>query len=179
MTRLYRLDVSAMEIAVALDADGAGDPWAGGAIAPGDYAPVVTGGPRRPRLVPRLWGVPPPPRGDHPVTHVRNWDSPFWIGTLRHTEFRCLVPFTRFSGMVAGRRVWLGVPGGGLAAFAGIWRDSEVPSFALLSAAGLEKGEVWPVILPVGLYHAWLVTPWKQAEPALRHRLVPEVLGER
>jgi putative SOS response-associated peptidase YedK len=49
-------------------------------------------------MVPRQWGVPPPQshslRVEHPVTHVRNLDSPFWIGTLRHTQFRCLVPMT-------------------------------------------------------------------------------------
>eukprot|EP01037_Dinobryon_pediforme_P017544 gene17544-17747_t len=110
-----------------------GDVWPGGGISPGGYAPVVVRGrDRLRRLVPRQWGVPPPPRGTHPVTHLRNVESPFWIGTLRHTEFRCLVPVTAFR---SGAR-WFGVPSAPVFALAGVWRDSEVPSFAMLTVAG-------------------------------------------
>ncbi|MEZ5744027.1 MAG: hypothetical protein R3D89_10000 [Sphingomonadaceae bacterium] len=121
MTTLYRLDASAAQIARAFDASPGEDPWAGGHIAPGSFAPVVTTGrefvagprpagePSR-RLIPSLWGVPPPPSvsdAARPVLTVRNLDSPFWIGNLRNSEFRCLVPATAF--MVWGARSFGGV----------------------------------------------------------------------
>ncbi|MFN9579967.1 MAG: hypothetical protein ACK56H_07840, partial [Novosphingobium sp.] len=71
MTVLYRLGATAGEIAARFGArTAAEDPWAGGTVSPGSFAPVVTAGrefiagPRPPgeaerRLVPRLWGVPP------------------------------------------------------------------------------------------------------------------------
>src|SRR3954469_19680345 len=110
MTMLYRLDAAAHEIADRFAASAGADPWAGGHVAPGSFAPVVTtgrefvAGPRPAgeatrRMIPRLWGVPPPPSaafgaGDpaRGIMTVRNLDSPFWIGNLRNSEFRCLVP---------------------------------------------------------------------------------------
>jgi putative SOS response-associated peptidase YedK len=164
MTHPYRLDAPATAIAATLGADPGGDPWAGGAVIPGGYAPVVVEQGRRRRLIPRQWGVPPPPRGTHPVTHLRNCESPFWIGTLRHTQFRCLVPMTAFrSG-----RGWLAVPGAPVFACAGIWRDSEVPSFAIVSIDGTLGGiGAMPLILPARHWHAWLTEDWKTARRLL------------
>src|SRR3546814_10038309 len=75
MTSLYRLDAPASAIAAAFGAEAGGDPWTGDYVAPGRPAPVIVsdgrGGSRR-WLRPKLWGVPPPPRGTQPVTHVRN-----------------------------------------------------------------------------------------------------------
>lgn len=155
MTVLFRLDVSAPAIAAHFAARAGDDPWAGGVIAPGSFAPVVTSGrefvagprpveepPRR--LVPRLWGVPPPPGvpydGRNGVLSVRNAESPFWIGNLRNSEFRCLVPATAIMAWgredpATGRRRkhWLGCGDQPVFAMAGVWKDSEVPSFALLT----------------------------------------------
>ncbi len=99
MTNLYRLDASAGAVAAALEADAGDDRWTGDYVASGRPAPVIVRDERsgRSHLRPKLWGVPPPPRGDRPVTHVRNLASPFWIGTLRHPELRCLVPVTAFA----------------------------------------------------------------------------------
>jgi len=116
MPTLYRLDAAARDVAQRFGAVQGRDPWDGGTVSPGRFAPVVTAGreavagprpasgaPRR--LVPRLWGVPPPRSfGEAPaqgILTVRNPDSPFWIGNLRNSEFRCLVPATAF--MVWGR----------------------------------------------------------------------------
>jgi putative SOS response-associated peptidase YedK len=193
LTTLYRLNAAAAEIArrfgARADPD---DPWAGGTIAPGSFAPVVTAGrefvagPRPPgeperRLVPRLWGVPPPPSaGDtgRAVLTVRNPDSPFWIGNLRNSEFRCLVPAT--AAMLWGgtdpttgrrRQVWLSCADQPLFALAGVWKDSEVASFALLTcpanAALRELGvERMPVILPAdpALQRLWLMGGWDRAD---------------
>lgn len=154
MPASYRLDANAVQIAAALGADPAGDVWPGGPVAPGGYAPVVIRDKERGRiLVPRLWGVPPPPRGEHIVTHVRNLDSPFWIGTLRHTQFRCLVPMTAFHA----KGGWMEYRTRPVLAAAGIWRDSEIPSFAILTA------EAMPVILHPQDYGTWLHADFKLA----------------
>lgn len=195
VTALYRLDVDADEIARRFGARAGDDPWERGHIAPGKFAPVVTAGrefiagpkpegdPSR-RLVPRLWGVPPPPSAGDPtrtVLTVRNPDSPFWIGNLRNSEFRCLVPATACmlwgrDDPVTGKRRqhWLTVADQPLFAFAGLWKDSEVPSFALLTcdanavlrSLGIER---MPVILPLDsrIWHLWLNGAWNAA-----HRLL-------
>ena len=177
MPATYRLDAPAGTIAAALGADGGDDPWQGGAIMPGGYGPVVIGGKGGRRIVPRHWGVPPPPRGDHVVTHVRNLASPFWIGTLRHTEFRALVPATAF----ALRSGWHAMPSRPVMGFAGIWRDSEVPSFAILTTQAEPGAPVMPVILPPEHYGPWLSAEWKQAQGLVQGRTPGDLrrLGEQ
>lgn len=170
----YRLDAPAGVIAQALGAQVNGDVWDGGLVTTGGYAPVVvgTGGGRR-AMVPRQWGVPPPPKGERVVTHLRNLDSPFWIGPLRHTQFRCLVPVTQYR---VGRQ-WCSLRGLPVFAMAGLWRDSEVPSFAILSA--LEDGASMPIILHPRDYAQWLQGDWKQTRalavplPAARLEFTP------
>ena len=149
---LYRLDAPASRIAAAFGAEAGDDPWAGDYVAPGRPAPVVVGdgrGGTRWRLRPRLWGVPPPASGTRPVTSVRNLSSPFWIGTLRHTQFRCLVPMTHYRRGDS----WFTDPAAPLLAVAGIWRDSEIPSFAILTSGA--SGPL-PVILRPETYDVWL-----------------------
>ena len=190
MTPLYRLDPHAQAIAARFGAVAGSDPWAGGSIAPGQFAPMITqgreaiAGPRQPgqprRMVPRLWGVPPPPsvagRGGA-VLSVRNPDSPFWIGNLRNSEFRCLVPASQF--MIWGKGVdregkrvrhWLACTDQPLFAFAGVWKDSEIPSFALLTcepnallrSLGAER---MPALLPNDpeAWRLWLNGGWDRA----------------
>lgn len=192
MTVLYRLAANAAEIAARFGARvSAEDPWAGGSITPGSFAPVVTAGrefiagPRPPgeaerRLVPRLWGVPPPPSaGDtgRAVLTVRNPDSPFWIGNLRNSEFRCLVPATAVmlwggTDPTTGKRrqLWLSCADQPVFAMAGVWKDSEVASFALLTCAAnaalRELGvERMPAILPAdpAAARVWLLGGWDRA----------------
>ena len=192
MTMLYRLDAGAAQIAETFSARLGNDPWAGGYIAPGSFAPVLTAGrefvagPRpagrtlETRIIPRLWGVPPPPsageRGTNVLT-VRNPDSPFWIGNLRNSEFRCLIPATAFmvwgKGTDSqGRRVqqWFAPTDQLLFAFAGVWKDSEVPSFAILTcepnALLREAGrETMPAILLPNreARQLWLHAGWDRA----------------
>lgn len=157
----YRLDCPASAIAKALRADQAGDLWAGGEVVPGGYAPVVVAAKEGGRmLVPRQWGVPPPPRGEFVVPFLRNPDSPFWIGTLRHTQFRCLVPMTH----IRRGKAWMTYPGEALVACAGIWRDSEIPSFAIVTAG---TGPALPVVLSPPDYDLWL-----RADIKLARRLI-------
>ena len=195
MTMLYRLDAQAAEIAQAFSARAGDDPWAGGHVAPMSFAPVVTAGrefiagprpqgePTR-RLIPRLWGVPPPnilapSAGEtgRAVFTVRNPDSPFWIGNLRNSEFRCLIPATAFMewgrvDVTTGKRraPWFALADQPLFAFAGVWKDSEVPSFALLTceanAALCQLGiERMPAILPLdrATHAVWLNGEWNRA----------------
>jgi putative SOS response-associated peptidase YedK len=176
MCLLYRLDSAARDIARLFDADPGLDPWEPDYIAPGKFAPVVVQGKDGRRFVPRAWGVPPPPKiaatGGRPVCNVRNLESPFWVGTLRHTEFRCLVPVTSFMewGGVKGRRTqhWFTVPSEPVFAFAGIWRDSEVPSFAFLTCepnplVSAVHDQSMPVILNAWDYDRWLCADWADA----------------
>jgi putative SOS response-associated peptidase YedK len=173
MCNLYRLDAPAAQIARLFGADQGGDPWPGGYVSPGRPAPVIVRNAKgERRMVPRIWGVPPPPRGDRPVTNVRNLDSPFWIGTLRHTEFRCLIPVTRFQewGGEKGNRTqhWFSVPSEPVFALAGIWRDSEIATFAMLTTepntlVGAVHPKAMPVILHPEDHDIWLRADWPDA----------------
>jgi putative SOS response-associated peptidase YedK len=176
MCNLYRIDAPANQIAATFDADSGADPWDGGYVAPGKFGPVVTGQKRR-RLRPMLWGFTPPPsvhftRMSQLVTNVRNLESPFWIGTLRHTELRCLVPVTRFqewSGEKGHKQQhWFSVPNQPVFAFAGIWRDEDIPHFAFLTTEPNALVEpihpkAMPMILHAEDYDAWLNADWKDA----------------
>ena len=191
---LYRLDANAAEIAAQFGAVAGADPWAGGHIAPGQFAPIITAGreaiagprtERQPRrMVPRLWGVPPPGLGTEArngVLSVRNPDSPFWIGNLRNSEFRCLIPATSFMGWgradpTTGKRRqhWFACTDQPLFALAGVWKDSEIPSFALLTCepnAALRAcgAAVMPAILPPdpGAWQTWLNADWSRANQLL------------
>jgi len=190
MTQLYRLDADAAAIARTFDCRTGNDPWAGGYIAPGSFAPIITAGrefiagprtSREPRrLVPRIWGVPPPPAAHDAtrgITSVRNVDSPFWIGNLRNSEFRCLVPATSFMEWgvgidVEGRRnqhrfAHAQAP---VFAFAGVWKDSEIPTFAIVTCRASPRlraigREAMPVILPMDrkAQDTWLHAGWGKA----------------
>jgi len=136
------------------------------------------------RMVPRLWGVPPPPsvQEARPVLSVRNVESPFWIGNLRTAEFRCLVPATAFmvwgKGVDSdGKRVrhWFACADQPVFALAGVWKDSEVPSFALLTCepnAVLRHAgrDTMPVILPADAkaQDLWLRGSWNRAAALLQ-----------
>ena len=184
MTSLYRLDLTAAQIAQSFFADAGDDPWQGGYMTPGGFGPVIIRTREGKRLVPRLWGVPPPPAvaltGGAPVAHVRNVESPFWIGTLRHIEYRCLIPATSFQlwsqepDPVTGKRIAHSISLAASPAFAmaGIWRDSEIPSFALLTCdpnrlVSAVNPRTMPVILHREDHDAWLRESWKTA-----HRLI-------
>jgi len=176
MTNLYRLDAPARTIAAAFGAEAGNDPWTGDYVAPGRPAPVIVsdgrGGARR-YLRPKLWGVPPPPQGDRPVTTVRNLQSPFWIGTLRHAELRCLVPATAFaewSGPAGAKRQhWFSVPSQPVFAFAGIQRQGDDwPCFAILTTdpnrlVAHHQPKGMPVILHPEDYATWLGGEWRDA----------------
>ncbi len=178
MCNLYRLDAPANQIAAVFDAEAGVDPWDGGYVAPGRFGPVITGetarGHLRKRIRPMVWGFPPPPRGDRPVTNVRNLESPFWIGTLRHTELRCLIPVTRFQEWSGARGAkqqhWFSLPSTPIFAFAGIWRDTtDMPVFAFLTTdpnplVGAVHPKAMPVILHAEDYDRWLTAEWKDAK---------------
>ncbi|MGN6690331.1 MAG: SOS response-associated peptidase family protein [Sphingopyxis sp.] len=174
--QLYRLDAAAARIADIFGVEAGDDPWAGDYVTPGRPAPAIVpdtrGGARR-YLRPRLWGVPPPPRGTQPVTTVRNLSSPFWIGTLRHAELRCLIPATSFalwSGPAGAKRQhWASLPGRPIFAFAGIQRENEDwPGFAILTTDPnrlIERHNpgAMPLILHPEDHERWLTAEWRDA----------------
>ncbi|WP_340588873.1 SOS response-associated peptidase family protein [Erythrobacter alti] len=194
MTMLYSLNADAAAIADRFGIAAGTDPWSGGYVSPAGFAPVITAGrefiagpgaSNQPwRMVPRLWGVPPPPSAHdaaRPVLSVRNTQSPFWIGNLRNPEFRCLVPATAFmewggTGPDGKRRQhWFAASDQPLFAMAGVWMDSEVPGFALLTsspnALAKQAGrDAMPVILPDhrGAWATWLHGGWDKASALLQ-----------
>lgn len=202
MTQLYRLDCSTADVARRFGARQGEDPWDGGYVAPLKFAPVITagrefiagprpsGGRLQPRITPRLWGVAPPPNADDPtrrIASVRNLDSPFWIGNLRNSEFRCLIPATSFMAWGSGtdyegRRLkhWLAPHDQPIFAMAGVWKDEEVPAFALLTreATGTARElgcRVEPIILPDSERgrQDWLHGNWDMARGALERAAEP------
>ncbi|MDD3800301.1 MAG: SOS response-associated peptidase family protein [Novosphingobium sp.] len=192
MPMLYRLDAAAPAVGRAFNARVGDDPWAGGHVAPGQFAPVITAGrefiagPRpagrrlETRMIPRLWGVPPPPSvlEGRPVLTVRNLESPFWIRNLKNSEFRCLVPATAFMewgrpSPTDGKRwqCWFSCADQPVFAMAAVWKDSEIPGFALLAceanaALKAEGRETMPVILPPdpAARDLWLHGGWDRAK---------------
>lgn len=209
MTRLYRLDAPASVIAqsfgVPFGLGGSDDPWAGGYVAPERFAPVITagrdfiagprpaGGVLRPRMVPRLWGVLPPPSSDDPtrrIPTVRNPDSPFWIGNLKNSEFRCLVPATAIMAWGSGtdyegRRLkhWFALTDTPVFALLGVWKDEEVPAFALLTtkargAPARLGASAAPIAIPAGseAQELWLHAGWDRARALLSASSGPEVI---
>ncbi|MBT0668382.1 SOS response-associated peptidase family protein [Novosphingobium profundi] len=193
MTLLYRLEAPAAAIGRTFETDTRGDPWAGGPVGPGQFAPVITAGreavagpmpqTRQPRrMVPRLWGVPPPRSFEdgrqHGILTARNLESPFWVGNLRNPEFRCLVPASAFmewgrTSPTDGKRrqCWFACADQPLFAFAGVWKDSEIPTFALVTceanaALRAEGRETMPVILPPDprAHETWLRGGWGKAQ---------------
>lgn len=175
MTRAYHLDAPSQAIAAALGANQGPDPWGGGALSPGEFAPVVTCSQKTGQRVirPLVWGYPAPgadgisPSGEvRWVPTVRNTESPFWIGNLRHTELRCLVPATSFML----NKHWFAVSDAAVFAFAGIWRDlTDMPVFAILvtdaSGEAKNKGATsMPCILEADQYDRWLRADWKEAQ---------------
>lgn len=179
MTSHYRLNAASDQVAAALVANQGPDPWSGGVLSPGEFAPVVTRSQKTGQRVirPIVWGYPAPgPEGVSAsgevrwVPTVRNLESPFWIGNLRHSELRCLIPATAFMLRGKGRENWFAVPDSPVFAFAGIWRDlTDMPVFAILvtDASGDAKNagaNTMPCILEADQYDRWLRADWKEAQ---------------
>lgn len=174
-------------IADAFDADPGPDPWVGGDLAEQGFAPVIVRSGQNGRRFLRSmhWGYPAagqstemtPPGGLRWVFHVRNFESPFWIGNLRHAGLRCLIPMTAFSytpgcrGAAMTRCTLKDRP---LFSVAGIWRDlTDMPVFAMLvtepstALIPVEGGKPpasMPAILPAGCEDRWLSADWKEAQ---------------
>jgi putative SOS response-associated peptidase YedK len=184
VTGHYKLGASSPDIAAAFNADAGPDPWAGGALFPGSFAPVIARAGRTGKRVirPMHWGYPPPgsstealgPEPPRWVAQVRNIDSPFWIGNLRHTELRCLVPATAFALRHNSAEHWHAVKDCPVFAMAGIWRDlTDMPVFAVLTTEpnsemlpveGGKGPSAMPLILQPADYDRWLQADWKEAQ---------------
>jgi putative SOS response-associated peptidase YedK len=183
VTSHYRLHAHSAQIADAFGADAGPDPWGGGALFPGAFAPVIArAGRSGNRLIrPMHWGYPPPgastealgPNPPRWVAQVRNMTSPYWIGNLRHSTLRCLIPATAFALRHAKVDHWYGVRDRPIFAMAGIWRDlTDMPVFAvlttepnaaLLPVEGGKGPAAMPLILKVADHDRWLNADWKEA----------------
>lgn len=167
MTRAYRLDAPSSAISEAFGAQHGPDPWGGGDLRPGEFAPVIVRSAKTSQRVirPMVWGYPAPnsltPSGEVQwVTTVRKTASPFWIGNLRHVELRCLVPAT---AIIRPKR---DTPAPGLFAMAGIWRDlTDMPVFAIITVEQGKHGT--PLVLDGPQQQRWLTAEWKDASQLL------------
>jgi putative SOS response-associated peptidase YedK len=179
VTSHYRLDANSADIAASLDASHGPDPWAGGALSPGEFAPIVTRSQKTGQrfIRPVVWGYPAPDaRGTRAagdvrwVPNARNIDSPFWIGNLRHAELRCVVPATSLMLRAKGKPHWFAVSGQRVFAMAGVWRDlTDMPVFAIVTtdSSGLTKqagASAMPLILEADQIDRWLRAEWKDAK---------------
>ena len=172
MTRAYCLNAPSDAIAQYFGARHGPDPWGGGDLRPGDFAPVIVRSAKSSERVirPMVWGYPAPnsmtPSGQVQwVPTVRNVASPFWIGNLRHVELRCLVPATAILRTQTITPSDCDTPGGALFAMAGIWRDlTDMPVFAIVSIADQKKERTsTPLILNGPQQQLWLTAEWKDA----------------
>ncbi len=176
MTREYHLDATSQQIASAFDAHQGPDPWQGGGLAPGEFAPVIVRSQKTGQRVirPMVWGFPAPggiaPNGQVSwVPTVRNVDSPFWIGNLRHVELRCLVPATSFILRAQRKQAKFAVYEQSMFTMAGTWRDlTDMPVFAIMTADAVEEAKALgansaPVILDPAQQQIWLSAEWKEA----------------
>jgi putative SOS response-associated peptidase YedK len=184
MTSHYSLNANSARIAAYFGADSGPDPWIGGGLTPGTFAPVIARAGRsgKPVIRPMHWGYPPPgtstevaqlgpPRW---VAQVRNIASPYWIGNLRHPELRCLIPATAFALRHSRAEHWYGVKDRPMFAMAGIWRDlTDMPVFAILTTEPnsallpVEGGNgpgAMPLILKPDDHDHWLKADWKEAQ---------------
>jgi putative SOS response-associated peptidase YedK len=184
MTSHYRLAAHSAQIAAAFGADAGPDPWSGGDILTGTFAPVIArAGKSGNRLIrPMHWGYPPPgastealgPNPPRWVAQVRNIESPYWIGNLRHVSLRCLIPATGYALRYGKAEHWHGVKDTPLFAMAGIWRDlTDMPVFAVLATEPnsalipIEGGKgpsSMPLILKADDWDRWLNAEWKEAQ---------------
>ncbi len=129
------------------------------------------------------WGFPPPPKGNRPVTNVRNTKSPFWRAWLK-PEQRCLVPvemFAEYGPETPKREHWFARRDGEPMWFAGIWRpwegergakanpvSGEHLLFSFLTCAPNAVVEpihpkAMPVVLEAGDCETWLHAPTEVA----------------
>ncbi len=181
MALTYRLDSDSGAIAKSFAAEQGRDAWQGGPVTPGQFAPVIVrAGRKAERLIrPMHWGYPAPGQSTefvgsdpiHWVPTVRNLESPFWIGNLRHTELRCLIPATSFGIGTPRARRWFRVAEAPAFAFAGIWRDlTDMPVFAILCTGAPEgpTSAAMPLILPEPAQRQWLSADWKEAAPLVQ-----------
>ena len=197
VTSHYSLNADSAQIAAFFKADSGPDPWNGGNLTPGTFAPVITRAGRSGSLLirPMHWGYPPPgastealgPEPPRWVAQVRNVTSPYWIGNLRHVQLRCLIPATAFALRHGGREHWYGVKDSAFFAMAGIWRDlTDMPVFAILTTEPnsallpVEGGKgptAMPLMLKPGDHDRWLNADWKEAQQLVEPFPAPDTVA--
>mgnify|MGYP001157628030 CR=1 FL=1 len=154
------------------------------AIFPDQMAPVIRLDDGAPVCEFLRWGFPPPPKGNRPVTNVRNTASSFWKPWLKQGR-RCLVLASSFCEYEDTKPrktpTWFALgEGRPLFAFAGIWRpwtgqrtakedEAEHQLFSFLTCeANAEVAPIHPKAMPVILRDAeeadlWLNGPSEAA----------------
>lgn len=177
MCNLYRMTHTRAEVAKLFnvaDAGAAGNEPA--LVYPGHPALVVG----KSEVRSMHWGFPLSLKGakgqrlkPRPVNNTRSdhLASPFWKGSF--AQRRCLIPLDAYAEAEGAKghktRTWIGMPGGGLFACAGLWRMSEEwgACFSMMITepcmAVAEIHHRMPVILSPADYGGWLEGPPDEA----------------
>lgn len=113
-----------------------------------------------------IWGLPPPPNINRPITNVRNLSSPFWQSILNNKQNRCLVPasaFCEWTGEKGSKqKVWFGLESEEQFFFAGVCSlQGNKSNYAFLTTEPNElirpiHPKSMPVILTPDLCDIWL-----------------------
>lgn len=141
-------------------------------IYPNRLAPIITKNDANYMVSGSIWGLPPPPNINRPITNVRNLASPFWQSILNNMENRCLVPANAFCEWAGEKgkkqKVWFGLKNEEQFFFAGVWKTyGNKSNFAFLTTepndlvAPIHEKSM-PVILKANECASWLSGNFKE-----------------
>src|SRR5579871_1264076 len=133
---LYRMTKAAAEVAGLFDAVAPVAPVNAPEEAYPGYPGLVVREREGARLIqPMTWGFPlrlksmAPTAKPKPVNNVADLTKGMWVGLARKPQWRCLIPFTDFAEAEgpkgAKTRTWFSVKDQPVAAWAGLWRESD------------------------------------------------------
>lgn len=182
MCNLYRMDVSAAEVARLFELAGVHERNVSPEIYPGYPGYVVAAG----ELRSMVWGFPLAPKSKRtgaplkpkPVNNARadRLDSFMWRYSFQ--ERRCLIPVTEFAEAEGEKgamtRTWISLPEEPVFAVAGIWRDTDEwgPAYSMvMTGACIHVADVhdrMPVILRPEEWRDWLDGPLDVAKSLCR-----------
>lgn len=140
-----------------------------------------------------VWGFPlrlktmKPGSKPKPVNNIADLTKPMWKGLAAKPQWRCLIPLTGFAeaeGVVGSKtRTWISIKGQPIAAWGGLWRQSDewgpVYSGAMTDAntAMIPIHDRMPVLLHPDEYERWLHGSFDDLV-SLQQRAFPDELVE-
>ncbi|UYY78389.1 SOS response-associated peptidase [Sphingomonas sp. R1] len=134
MCNLYRLRMSAAEVAAQFGVDQPVQTNAGEDVYPGYPGLIVRAVDGTRAMQSMVWGFPlrlksmSPTAKPKPVNNIADLSKGMWVGLARKPEWRCLIPLTGFAEAEGTKgsktRTWFSIKDEPVFAWAGLWRDS-------------------------------------------------------